>query len=120
MPTTYDNLPVFKAVYDLLLTTLDVCSRMHKDYRYSLGEDLKKRLFRIEVLVYRANKEADKVQKAGNIEQALELLVEVKLYFRILHDSKQLSVNRFAQIAFDVVGIEQHLENWKRYVEKKQ
>ena len=115
MPSTYDNLPVFKAVYDLLLTTLDVCKRLTKDYRYSLGEDMKKRLFRIEVLVYRTNKEADRVKKAAHITEALELLVEVRLYYRILHDSKQLSTNRYAQIAFDMETVDKHLEQWRKY-----
>lgn len=115
MPTTYDNLPVFKAVYDVLLTTLDVCKRLTKDYRYSLGEDMKKRLFRIEVLVYRTNKEADRQKKVQYITEALELLVEVRLYYRILHDSKQLSTNRYAQIAFDLENVDEHLEQWRRY-----
>ena len=118
MAQKYDNLPVFKAIYTMLLTTLEVSHKATKDYRYSLCEDLKKRLFEMQILVYRANKEADKQKKVQYINEMLELLVVVKLCYRILHDSKQLSLNRFAQIAYDLVEIEKHLENWKQYNQK--
>lgn len=119
MAQKYDNLPVFKAIYAMLLTTLEVSHKATKDYRYSLCEDLKKRLFEMQILVYRANKEANKEKKVQYVNEMLELLVVVKLCYRILHDSKQLSLNRFAQIAYDLVEIEKHLEKWKQYNEKQ-
>lgn len=111
----YENLPVFKAVYDVVIKSLTASRRMAKDYRYTLGEDLKKALFRVLVLVYKANKEQDKTVRVQHIEEAEERMVEVRLLFRILNDSKQLPRNLYAQIAFDLVQVDKHLANWRKY-----
>ena len=37
----YENLPVFKVAYDLLLETYKMTKNMQRDYRYSIGEKLK-------------------------------------------------------------------------------
>ena len=38
----YDELPVFKATYDLLLRIYMVSQHWSRDIRYTLGEELKK------------------------------------------------------------------------------
>ena len=87
-----ENLPVFKMVYDLLLRIIHECHKMGKDFRYTLGEDLKNLLVRVEVCIYHANEEKGVNAKLAYIDEALEKMLEVKLYVRILHDSKQLSL----------------------------
>lgn len=114
----YENLPVFKAVYDVLLKSLTASRHFAKDYRYSLGEDLKCALFAVLVYVYRANKQADGQQRVACIEAAEEKMVEVRLLCRILNDCKQMPKNLYAQMAFDMVQVDKHLANWKRYVIK--
>jgi hypothetical protein len=47
--------------------------------------------------------------------RALGLLVEVKLCVRILHDSKQLSLQRFALLCEQMVDVENQLIKWKQY-----
>ena len=49
------GLPVFRLAYDLLLRLFHDCAKMSKDYRYTLGEDIKTRLLRLEVCIYHAN-----------------------------------------------------------------
>lgn len=99
----------------MLLTTLDVCKRLTKDYRYSLGEDLKRALFAVLLNVYRANKAQDNAQRVACIEAAAEKMVEVRLLCRILNDCKQMPKNLYAQMAFDMVEVDKHLANWKKY-----
>ena len=62
---------------------------MQRDYRYTLGETLKKDLIMILTLIYRANSTRQKVE---TIIEAREKLVAVKLQLRLLHDLKQLSL----------------------------
>ena len=38
---TYDNLPVYKASYDLLLLLFRCSKNMDRDYRHTLGETIK-------------------------------------------------------------------------------
>ena len=39
---TYDHLPVYKKTYDLLLQLFRLSQNMERDYRYTIGENLKK------------------------------------------------------------------------------
>ena len=111
----YENLPVFKAVYDVLMKSLTASRHFAKDYRYSLGEDMKRALFAVLLNVYRANKQTDKQQRIASIEAAEEKMMEVRLLCRILNDSKQMPKNLYAQMAFDMVEVDKHPANWKRY-----
>ena len=43
----YDELPVFKATYDLLLRIYMVSQHWSRDIRYTLGEELKKEVIEI-------------------------------------------------------------------------
>lgn len=113
LPVDDIGLPVFRVVYDLLLRLFQYCSKMSKDYRYTLGEDIKQKLLRMQVCIYHAN--AEKQNKLPYITEALGLLVEVKLCVRILHDSKQLSLKRFALLCEQMVDAENQLIKWKQY-----
>ena len=109
------GLPVFRLAYDLLLRLFHDCQKMSKDYRYTLGEDIKKRLLRLEVCIYRVNDQKEAEQKQRYITEALENLIEVKICVRILHDSKQLSLKQFAYLCEKMVEVEDHLKKWKAY-----
>lgn len=109
------GLPVFRLAYDLLLRLFHDCQKMSKDYRYTLGEDIKKRLLRLEVCIYHANDQKEAEQKRRYITEALENLIEVKICVRILHDSKQLSLKQFAYLCEKMVEVEDHLKKWKAY-----
>lgn len=109
------GLPVFRLAYDLLLRLFHDCQKMSKDYRYTLGEDIKKRLLRIEVCIYHANDQKEAEQKRRYITEALENLIEVKICVRVLHDSKQLSLKQFAYLCEKMVEVEDQLKKWKTY-----
>ena len=40
--TLYENLPVYKASYDLTLQLFHVIKKFPKDFKYTLGEQIKK------------------------------------------------------------------------------
>jgi len=54
MPT-YDNLPVYKTSYDLLLVIFNFSVEMKMEYKYTVGENLKKETAAIITNIYRAN-----------------------------------------------------------------
>ena len=109
------GLPVFRLAYDLLLRLFHDCQKMSKDYRYTLGEDIKKRLLRLEVCIYHANDRKEAERKTAYIIEALDNLIEVKICVRVLHDSKQLSLKQFAYLCEKMVEVEDHLKKWKAY-----
>lgn len=109
-----ENLPVFKMVYDLLLRLFNETRKLHKDFRYTLGEDMKRHLMRVEVCIYHAHPEKELQRKITFITEALDKMLEVKLTVRILHDSKQISLKKYALLSEQIVTIEKktkRLEN---------
>ncbi|MFO7613906.1 MAG: four helix bundle protein [Bacteroidales bacterium] len=65
----YDELPVFKASYDLLLSIFHFTANFKREYKYTVGERLKNETLALIVLVYRANSSKEKVEV---IQQARE------------------------------------------------
>ena len=70
---------------------------------------------RVEVCIYRANDEKDGQRKISFINEALDKMLEVKLSVRILHDSKQLSLKKYAILCDYMVTAEKNLNNWRKY-----
>ena len=110
-----ENLPVFKLIYDLLLRVFNEAQKMTKDFRYTIGENLKTNLLRIVVCIYHANDEKEISKKITHIADAIDKLLEVKLLVRILHDCKQISLKKYALLCEQIVVAEKHLKNWKLY-----
>lgn len=108
----YENLPVYKAGYDLLLETCRVSQSLSRDFRYTLGEKLQSEQTEILVCIYRAN--AAREHRAEHLAQARRRLVKAKLYLRMLHDLKQLSVAQFALLAERCEELSKQLAAWHR------
>ncbi|MBS5524302.1 MAG: four helix bundle protein [Alistipes sp.] len=112
----YDNLPVFKQSYDLLLQILKLSSNLQRDFRYTVGETLKKDLLGLCVCIYRANGSAGKIPHIG---EARERMVSIKLLMRVLHDTKQISTKQFALACEKMESISKQLAAWQKYVKDK-
>lgn len=55
----YENLPAYKAAYDLMLNVSRMDINLTREYRYNLGEKLKGELIGLIVCIYRANSDED-------------------------------------------------------------
>lgn len=113
----YAELPVFKEAYDLVLEVYRSSPTMQREYRYTLGEEIKKEIVQLLFCVYRANMTR---QKAPYIRQARECIELVRLRFRLLHDLKQLPVRQMARMNLRIEEISKQLAAWhKSALEKK-
>ena len=64
----YENLPVYKATFDLLLMVYRRTPRMQRDYRYTLGEEAKRALQEVISCIYQANlRDEGKLRGRGTI-----------------------------------------------------
>jgi hypothetical protein len=57
----YYDLPVFKDVYKLILLIFEYTKDFPKEYKYTLGQDLKRDGINLVRSIYRANKSKNKV-----------------------------------------------------------
>ena len=111
----YDNLPVYKAAYDLLQSVYEKTGNVPRDVRFTLVETLKNELTEIIVLIYKANSTTDKLP---HIERARDLIVSVKVRLRLLNDLRHINVKLYAQFSEQVESVSKQLASWQDYVRK--
>ena len=80
----YSELPVYKASYDLLLGIFQFTKEFGKEYKYTVGEILKKETIELLTLIYRANTKRNK-------EDVLQAAIAQKQTFMQLLKSKTSS-----------------------------
>ena len=120
MAKTYDQLPVYIAVYELLLKTMEMTKHVPREFRFTLCEDINKGLIRVLTLVRKANRKESESQRLGYLTEAMDDISDVEVELRVLHDMKSVSTNLYAQIAFDLVEAEKQIEKWQGYIQGKQ
>lgn len=112
----YDNLPVFKTAYDLLLLMFHISKNLQREYRYTLGENVKNELVKLLVCIYNANSNPDKIPYLAEAQQHI---VVIKLQVRLLSDLKQIPLKQYAAIAELIASISKQLSSWVKYIAKK-
>jgi len=106
----YDNLPVYKTSYDLLLKIFIYFKDMNKEYKYTIGEKLKNETMELITNIYKAN---SVLKKENYIEKARENIEVIRLYIRLTKDLKQLSVVKFIEINENIEFISKQLSHWQ-------
>ncbi len=108
----YTNLPVFKASYDLLIALFKTGRNFSREYKFTLGENIKKEAIEMVKNIYRANKTAD---KAPHLEQAREALEIVRLELRMLKDLKQVNLKQFVYLNEQIETVSKQLALWNNW-----
>lgn len=86
----YTNLPVYEECYQLFLKFARLSIKMQRDYRYSLGEDVKRLLMSMILGIYKANYKTEKKDRVDAISNARERLVELQVILRLLNELRQI------------------------------
>ena len=92
----YYDLPVYKDVYRLILKIYEYTKEFPKEYKYTLGQDMKKDGLQLVRSIYRANKEKDKRKYLESLLDDFEFL---KLEIRIFTDMKILSPKKQVELS---------------------
>ena len=107
----YSELPVYKATYDLLLGIFRFTKDFGKEYKYTVGESLKKETIELLTLIYRANVKRDKQEV---LQEARERIEVIRLFIRLMKDMQQISVKQFVQINEVVENVSKQLSGWQK------
>jgi hypothetical protein len=107
----YNELPVFKASYDLFLDIFQFTANFKREYKYTVGEKLKNETLALIVLVYGANSLKNKVEI---IQQAREQIELIRLLIRVLKDLKQISLKSFVRINEQIENVSKQLAGWQK------
>lgn len=107
---TYDNLPVYKTSYDLLLELFQTTNNFSRDYKFTLGEQVKEETLEMIIFIYQANKSFS--ERKNMIDKAREKVETIRVLIRILKDLKQLSLKKFVNINAKVESVSKQLTFW--------
>lgn len=107
----YDHLPVYKVCYDLLIKLFRISGNMQRDYRFTLGESMKRELVDLIVNIYRAN---CRYIKKDLLAKARENLEVIRLLLRLTNDLKQMSLKEFVGASESIESISKQLAAWHK------
>jgi len=106
----YYDLPVFKEVYQLILKIFEYTKDFPKEYKYTLGQDMKRDGLQLVRSIYRANKANNKTEY---LEQFLDDFEVLKLEIRLCVDMKILSIKKQAELSEMMESIGKQITGWR-------
>jgi hypothetical protein len=109
----HQELPVYKAIYDLLLEIFSFTAEFSKEYKYTIGESLKKETIELLTLIFRANSRTDKHQV---LQEARERIEVIRLVVRVMKDLHQISLKRFVHVSQKAEDVSKQLTGWQKSI----
>ncbi len=106
----YYDLPVFKDVYKMTLRLFELTSNFPREYKFTLGQDLKRDCILLVRYIYRANKTKD---KTVYLEQFLDSFEVVKFEVRLCRDLKLLTIKQQAELTVFMDSIGKQITAWR-------
>jgi hypothetical protein len=82
------ELPIYKDTYKLILLIFEHTKEFSREYKYTLGQDMKRDSIQLVRSIYRANRNSDKRQY---LEEFLDNFEILKLEVRLCVDMKILT-----------------------------
>ena len=107
----YHHLPVYKSSYDLLLAIFQVSKNFSREYKYTIGQNLKVLATEMILNIYRAN---STFEKKKIIQKARENLEVIRLYLRLLKDLRQISTKKLIYLNELIESVSKQLTGWQR------
>ena len=107
----HQELPVYKASYDLLLAIFGLTGQFKREYKYTVGEKLKQEALDLLTLIYRANSRMDRV---ALLQEARERIEIIRLFLRVMMDMHQIGLQKFVHINRLVEAVSKQLTGWQK------
>jgi len=106
----YYDLPVFNDTYKLILKVFDMTSHFSREYKFTLGQDMKRDCITLVRSIYRANKNKN---REFYLEQFLDEFEVLKLEIRLCKDLRLITIKQQAQVALIMEKIGKQITGWR-------
>ena len=106
----YYDLPVFQDVYRLVLLLFQYTTNFPREYKFTLGQDMKRDGIVLVRSIYRANKAREKEQY---LEQFLDDFELLKLEIRLAVDLRLITIKQQAELTLLRSGIGKQITGWR-------
>ncbi|MFH1563554.1 MAG: four helix bundle protein [Nitrospirota bacterium] len=110
----YYDLPVYRDTYKLILKIFEFTKDFSKEYKYTLGQDMKRDALQLVRNIYRVNKATNKKEHLESFLDDFELL---KLEIRLCTDMKVLPIKKQAELSLLMDSIGKQITGWRKSVE---
>lgn len=110
--TTYNLLPIYKTSYDFLLAVFSFSASFTREYKFTIGQELKQETIRLILAIYRAN--SSKKDRYILLEEARVTLETIRLLLRLTKDLKQIPLNSFVSLNEQIESISKQLFSWQK------
>jgi len=109
--TIHTQLPIYKVAYDLLDAISDLTAQFPRNFRASMGEQIRVECVHIMTLVARANIARE---KAPHLEALLESLHVTEILIRLSKDKRFVSVPQYARVVELTASIGKQANGWRK------
>ncbi len=82
-----------------------------KEYKYTVGESLKKETIELITLIYRAN---SRIDKQATLQTAREHIEVIRLLIRLMKDMHQINLKRFVEVNQRVENVSRQIAGWQK------
>jgi hypothetical protein len=107
----YYDLPVYRDTYKLILKIFEFTKDFSKEFKYTLGQDMKRDALQLVRSIYRANKSTNKKEHLETFLDDFELL---KLEIRLCTDMKILPIKKQAELSLLMDSIGKQITGWSK------
>ena len=107
----YYELPVYKDTYKLILKIFECTKDFSREYKYTLGQDMKRDALQLVRSIYTANKATEKREHLDKFIDDFELL---KLEIRLATDMKILPAGKQAELSILLDSIGKQITGWRK------
>lgn len=106
-----EDLPAYRATYELLNNILDVREHFPKMFRYEFANNMMMTAIRCCELIRYAN--SDRVKRAAYLNEFLVKFDTLRLYLRICQDRRLITINEASSMLLSVNEIERQIRAWR-------
>ena len=114
----YYHLNVYKKSFDFLVEVTRQTSHFQRDFRYTLGEKLNNNTIDFIVWIYKANSAKSLCERAEFIKELLERLQYINVILRLSHELKNISKDKYFELALMTQDVEKQLNGWLSHSSK--
>lgn len=107
------NVQVYKDTFDLLVFTYRTSTGISREYRFTLGEEMKRTLQQLLTAIYEARK--SQPPRAKLLETALHWCYEAKVLYRTMDELSLLKNSSCAVFIQYLASISKQLTAWYKY-----
>lgn len=108
----HTSLPIYKVAYDLLSLATDVTRSIPRDYKASIGRELRNECLEIVIVIGRANAARDKVP---HIEDLLERLQRAELLLRLSRDKRLIGTKQYGAVVELTTSVGKQANGWRKH-----